>query len=315
MLGYDTVNFRLDASLLPVDVPNQLAELLPREGYNSATGARWQAGSIDNLTVTLNQSGLSVNGSLASFYFGNNTLTIPRREVKNALQKLSDKLHIDMTKAEVKRLDISTSFQMKYKVQSYLDILGNLNYFSRTNVTKNTLFYQRGEGNKQALCFYDKDREQRARHQHQDVPQVFRDTGNILRYEARLLRQIPQQLGKSLVTGAMLSDADLFRKVADFWGDSYFCIQKMYHSINMEKVKTPNDARDLLLVHLLNEAGAETLERYLTDLKARGVFVNRLYYSRFKQQIKSTMQKYSDQGGESLARELDNDVRTELSYI
>lgn len=315
MLGYDSVNFKVDVSLLPVDAPNQLAELLPREGYNSATGARWQAGSVGNLTVTLNELGLSVNGSLASFYFGNNTLTVPRREVKNALQKLSDTLHVDMTKAEVKRLDISTSLQMRNKVQAYLDILGTLSYFSRTNVTKNTLLYVRGEGRKQELCFYDKLRESKDKHQAKDFPTPYKDAGNVLRYEARLMRQIPQQLGESVVTGAMLDDVGLFRKVAKFWEKSYFCIQKTYTDIDMTQIKTPKDAQEVLFAHLLNEAGAGTLDKYLSQLKAKGVFSNRQYYTNFKTSIKRIMDKYSDKGGESLARELDNAIRTELSYL
>lgn len=315
MLGFDTINFRVDASSLPSDAINHLSGILPREGYNATSGAHWQAGSVGNLIVSLNELGLTVNGSLADFYFGNNTLTVSRGEVGKALEKLSDTLHVDMGKAEVKRLDISTSFQMKNQVRAYLNILGNLSYFARVNVTKNTLTYTRGEAQKQVLCFYDKLREQRAKHQYGDTPKPFADTGNVLRYEARLLKQIPQQLNYDRVTGGMLADIELFRKVAKFWGKSYFCIQKTYTDINMEKVKTPNDARDCLLAHLLNEAGAETLEKYLTDLKARGVFENRQYYTRFKQQMKDTVKKYSDTENESLATELDNDVRTELNYI
>ena len=315
MLGYDTINFHVDASYLSTDTIKQLALLLPREGVNNATGARWQAGNVDNLIVSLNELGMNVSGSLASFYYGNNTLTLSKREVKNALQKLSDTLHFDMAQAEVKRVDISTSFQMRNKVQAYLNILGSLTYFARVNTTKNTLTYTRGEQSKQALCFYDKEREQKDKHQSKDFPQPYKDTGNVLRYEARLLKKIPQQLGEAVVTGGMLGNTDIFRKVAKFWGESYFCIQKSYTDIDMKKVKTPKDAQDLLLAHLLNEAGAGTLDNYLNLLKAKGVFRNRQYYTNFKTSIKKIMGKYSDKGSESLARELDNCVRTELSYL
>lgn len=316
MLGYDTIWLCADASALHQDALKRLACLLPNEGVNNATGAQWQTGNVDNLKVVLNELGLYVKGSLASFFFdGDNTVTLPRREVKNALEKLSDTLHVDMAQAEVKRLDISASFLMRNKVQAYLNILGNLNYFSRTNVTKNTLFYQRGEQQKQALIFYDKEREQKDKHKSKDFPQPYKDTGNVLRYEARLMKQIPQQLGEAVVTGGMLANTDIFRKVAKFWGNSYFCIQKSYTDIDMTKVKTPKDAQDLLLAHLLNEAGARTLDNYLSQLKAKGVFSNRQYYTNFKTSIKKIMAKYSDKSSESLARELDNCVRTELSYL
>lgn len=315
MLGFDNINFRVDASALSSDALNHLSGLLPREGYNSITDARWQAGSVNNLIVCLNELGLVVKGSLAEFYFGNNTLTVPRNEVGNALDKLSDTLHVDMTKAEVSKIEFSSSFQMKNQVGAYLNILGNLTHFARVNTTKNTLTYTRGEAQKQVLCFYDKLRELRAKRQYSSTPKPFADAGNILRYEVRLLKNIPQQLKQERVTGGMLADKDLFRQLAKFWGNSYFCIQKTYTDIDMNKVKTPNDARDCLLAHLLNEAGAGMLEKYFTDLKARGVFDNRQYYTRFKRQIKDTVKKYSDTESESLATELDNDVRTELSYI
>lgn len=315
MLGVDTVNLRVEAYDLHHGALGQLAALLPREGVNNATGTHWAAGNVENLLVSLNETGLNVVGSLATFLYGNNTQTLARRDVVSALEKLSDNLHADMAKAAVRRVDVSASFQMRHKVQAYLGILGGLNFFSRTNVTKNTLFYQRGEGGKQALCFYDKCREQTDKHHGKDFPQPYKDTGNVLRYEARLLKQIPQQIEESEVTGAMLARADIFRKLAKFWGNSYFLIQKTYDDADYSQIRTPNDARDFLLVQFLNKAGAGALDKYLAEIKNRGVFADRKCYSRLKQQIKAAVCKYSDRCGESLAKELDNCVRTELAYI
>lgn len=315
MLGYDTINWRVDVASLNAEALNQLGELLPKEGFNSSTGARWQSGAIENLKASLSENGLILDGSIAKFLHGDNTVTVSRREIGRALEKLSDIVHVDMSKAEVRRLDISTSLQMKHKVQAYLNVLGTLTFFSRTNVSKNTLYYQRGEQCKQALIFYDKEREIKDKHTSNIFPKPFKDTSNVLRYEARLLKQVAQQTGENRVTGAMLSDETYFHKLAKFWGDSYFSIQKTYKDIDISKIKTPAEAKDCLLAHLLTDAGAQVADKFLTDLKAVGAFSNRLYYSRLKQSLKETMKRYNDTEGESLALELDNAVRTELSYL
>lgn len=315
MLGVDTINFRVESYDLPHGALGTLAGIMPREGVNNATGTHWAAGNVGNLLVSLNDTGMNVSGSLATFFYGNNTQPLARRDIVPALQKLSDIMHVDMQKADIRRVDVSASFLVRNKVQAYLGILGGLNFFSRTNVTKNTLYYQRGEGGKQALCFYDKAREQTDKHHGKDFPPPYKDVGNVLRYEARLLRQVPQQLEEATVTGEMLARADIFHKLGKFWGNSYFAIQKTYDEADFGRIKTPNDARDFLLVQLLNKEGAGVLDKFLQEIKSRGVFHDRKYYTRFKQQIKSAVQKYSDRCGESLARELDNCVRTELAYL
>ena len=133
---YDTVNFWINR----VDAGNGFEKSAmyltnTKETLNKDTGEIWSVGNLDNLKVTVSMAGVSIKGSLAKFHFPNNTYTLNRHHVKEAIIKLSDTLHIDLLQANVTRLDVSTNFIMKSDVSSYFDVLGLCTHFNRVQAT------------------------------------------------------------------------------------------------------------------------------------------------------------------------------------
>ena len=111
---YDTLNFWLPRSevgnISLSDVGNRLANA--KEMTNCETGELWMYGDIDNLKVTASIAGVSVKGSLARFFLPDNTYTLTRNMVKDAIEKLSDTVGMPLNRANVTRMDVSTNFIM-----------------------------------------------------------------------------------------------------------------------------------------------------------------------------------------------------------
>lgn len=313
MLGYDTVNFFLDGAEIPPKEIDHLCGMLPQDGVNKTTGERWSTGNISNLKVTVSQLGVSIKGSLAAFLYPTNTLTVSRQEARHALEKLSDSLHLDMTKARISRVDVSTSFLMAYQPTAYYDVLGSLSYFYRQPVGRTTLYYHRGRSDRQTLCFYDKEREVTANHK--ALPKVYADCGNVLRYEARINGRVANQLNEKQVTGATLCDSAFFRKVGLFWASTYQNINKTYTQYDMSKINNAREAKDFLCSVALAKMGASEVSRLISQMKAQGVLSDPKYYTRLKRMMAELAEKGRCTDRNDLASELDADIMTEKAYL
>lgn len=313
MLGYDTIHFFLDGYNVPTEELSYLSSMLQRDGVDKTTGERWSTGNISNLKVTVSELGVSIKGSLAAFLYPTNTLTVSRQEARHAIEKLSDTLHLDMNKANISRVDVSTSFLMAYKPTAYYDVLGNLNYFYRQPVGRTTLYYHRGTTDRQTLCFYDKEREVAAKRE--SLPQVFADCGNVLRYEARINGRVASQLNERQVTGASLSDGGFFRKVGTFWAETYNQINKTYTQYDMGKITNAREAKDFLCSVALAKMGASEINRLIKQMKEQGVLADPKYYTRLKRMMAGLAEKGKCTDRNDLASELDADILTEKAYL
>lgn len=68
-------------------------------------------GSLNGLKITLNRYQMKIkDGSLCKWHLGNNFQTMGRGDTQRAIERLSDALHVQMSKATVTRLDIAQNF-------------------------------------------------------------------------------------------------------------------------------------------------------------------------------------------------------------
>jgi hypothetical protein len=312
---YDTVNFWMgrveagsgfDASTLHLENA--------RETVDRATGEAWTVGDADNLKVTVSMAGISVKGSLARFYLPDNTYTLNRHLVKDAIEKLSDTLHVDLTQANVTRMDVSTSFIMKHGASDYYGVLGLCRHFNRVQATGNTLYYHnRGKERKRTMVFYDKAREVTARNG--VVPEVYRGA-NLLRYESRWNTRLPQQLKEPEIRGRTLFDRRFYSRIIGLWADGYFSIEKKKKTNHkaMEEIKTVSDATDYICALALQRLPADEVQYIMSEMKQRNVFSDRNYYTRLHKKLKDIAGKAASAEQDDLVKELDGEVRQILAY-
>lgn len=312
MIGYDTVHFFVEATPANQADLAHVANLLGQQSLSKETGEVWSTGHVGNLRVSVDGAGLSIKGSLASFFNATNTQLVGRTEISQAVEKLGDTLHLNMSNARVTRLDVCANFILENAPKAYLDILGSLTYFQRIQATQNTLYYQRGKENLQSLCFYDKGVE--CHDTHKDLPEVYAQGGNMLRYEARFNSRLGKQFNRNVVTASTLANRDFYNEVVRKWGELYFSINKFYNTITMRKIKTVSEAKDYIFAVALSNMGANDVEKMLAEMKAKGVFDDRKYYSRLRKAIDEVSEKFVSTGSNDLALELDDEVRTVLAY-
>lgn len=312
---YDTIHFWLDRS----DVHNVEAAAnrltQAKEIADKQTGEVWTVGNLNNLRATVSMRGVSIKGSLAKYHFPNNTFTLNRHQVKEAVEALSDELCLPMNQARITRIDISTNFIMTHPTPLYFDVLGGCRYYERVLTTKNTLYYQmKGMDCKRTMCFYDKARE--VKHSGEVMPEVFVGS-NLLRYEARWNKRLPQQFKEPQIIGESLYDERFYLKAVKMWGANYFSIdkKKKIKLDAMNAIRTVKDASDYLCAIALGRLPPEELQYLLDELKANKVFQDPKYYTRLKKRIKeiSTNEKLME--ADELVKELDAEVKEVLAYI
>ena len=314
---YDKVKLWCDRSMVGEQFPTIAYRLdNAREETDLHTGEVKIFGNLEGLKVGINAGGLFVYGSLAKYLYGSNVYPLDRRTTDEAMEKLSDGLCIPISDARVLSLEFGTTFLMKHPVADYLERLGEMPRLSR-GVFGGSLYYQ-GKGKDRikpkVFTFYDKEEE--ARKEGGIFPE-FLEGKNLLRYEMRLNKRVPQQLNTTEVRASTLSDKAFYRGLVGMYQRNYFAIRKTPQIITnaMDEIRTAGDAVDLFVARLINQIGQPQIGEYLEELKKANVFADRKSYSRVKKRIQDIAAKANITSSNELIRELDDEIRNCGAYV
>jgi len=229
---YDTINMRLYADECGgVDFIKELPRYLTTAMVNAdtATGELWMNGSTGNLKVTANRYSMQVrDGSLCKWALGDNFQILGKTDTRQAIERLSDELHLPMRLAFITRLDVAANMVMRYPPEVYLNHLGDLRYTKRIAEPSGLYYTQTGKSYR--LSFYDKTRE--SIDKGDDIPEPYRGH-NVLRYEQRYLKRIAKRLNRTELRAAALYEGDLHHELVKRWSGAYEQINK----INQNTIK------------------------------------------------------------------------------
>jgi hypothetical protein len=190
---------------------------------NLITGEETLTGNFKNFGVKQNGFGISIIGSMAKYYFdGSNLQTLSRQDTKRAIEMLSDELGLNIFESRVFRFDIGNNFIMEKNINNYLNLLGSLTFFTRTNY-KDSLYYY--NSNKK-LIFYDKSKE--LKYSGIIVSGEFKDHNHrILRYECSFKKRLSLQFNIPELKAVNLYDENFFNSAINKWIEYYFKINKI----------------------------------------------------------------------------------------
>ena len=149
---YDTVKFRLNC--LEKEIRYLLSKFDSQRDTNVHDKCRFY--QLDNLGINIYNSFITIEGSLAKFYYGNNLHLLGREEIKQAIDLLSDILQLDINSAHVTRIDIAADFEMSHNTKEYFPFLGNYPRHKRDLCKGTTLYYKSAS---HTCTFYDKGKE------------------------------------------------------------------------------------------------------------------------------------------------------------
>lgn len=314
---YDKIKLFMQRNSGTTDISGYLDEA--KEQTDIRTGEVNVFGSLEGLKVCMYVGGYSIIGSLAKYMYQSNIYPLDRHTTAQAIEKLSDSLHMDLKEADVTGVEFGTQFLMKKPPQVYINKLGDMPRRKRLLCAESTLYYtgtgsQQRQRQKQVLCFYDKKADAAAKGL--IMPQGF-ERSNLLRYELRLNGRIPHQTGRHTVTASTLSDREFYRQLVTMWEDNYFSISKLngVKQNVMNEIKSVKDAKDVLFARLLSQSGKDVITDYLEELKQNNVFKDSKYYTRTKNALLEIGNNPKMAVSDEDIKELDNEVKNVGAYI
>lgn len=279
------------------------------------TGEVCTFGSLEGLKVSIYTGGISIIGSLAKYLYPNNIYPLDRHTTAQAIEKLSDSLHISLGDAKVTGLEFGTQFVMAHPVENYLSKLGDMPKLLRYHFDVGTLYYKpKGKQQLKVFAFYDKKADAVAKDM--ALPVGF-DEANLLKYEMRINGRLPQQLGVPEVTAATLSEISFYRLMVKRYQESYFAISKnnQIKTDVMDEIKTVSDAFDVFVARLISQSDQTQIAGFLEELKEAKVFDDRKCYSRLKKKIQEVATKAGVTVSDELIKELDDEIKNIGAYM
>lgn len=167
--------------------------------------------------------------------------------------------------------------------------------------------------NARQLIFYNKLKEATAKGV--VIPDIYKHE-NLLRYEIRHKGRLSKQFNLPEVTAETLYNEQFYMKLIDIWVNEYLNIEKLNRLTitNMEHIKTPKDAEDMIFGVLLNKCGQGEIENIIADMKARKVYPDPKYYSRLKKKLTVLANKPEISEHSELIAELNNNIKSIKDY-
>jgi hypothetical protein len=252
---YDSVTLKLSQdNAKRVDFLSETSCFINVEGEHTFNnGEAVISGNIDKkLKVSITRHGVKISGgSICKWYLGDNMQTLGRKETQMAIERVSDTLHLPFEYADVTRIDVAQNLIVKYEPEIYLNHLGTAPHYNRFLQT-GSLYYQNA---KRQLVFYDKTREQKAKHE--IVPEIYQGR-KVLRYEMRFKRRLKEQFNLPEIKADLLYNEAFYMGIEDRWLYEYKAIQKLNEVvIDFEKMKTKRELYVAGLLSLTEKAGGE----------------------------------------------------------
>ncbi len=286
-----------------------------KEQIDHETGEVCTFGSLNGLKVSIYMGGISIIGSLAKFLYPNNIYPLDMNSTAQAIEKLSDNLHLPITDAKVTGLEFGRAFVMAHPVESYLSKLGDMPRLLRYHFDVGTLYYKpRGKQQPKVFAFYDKKADAAAKGM--VLPVGFEDA-NLLKYEMRFNGRLPQQMGVPDVKASTLSESGFYRQMIKRYQENYFAISKLNQVKTdvMSEIKTVSDAFDMLVARLINGSDQTQITAFVEELKEAKVFEDRKNYTRLKRKIQEVATKAGVTTSDELIKELDDEIKNVEAYI
>ncbi len=281
---YDTVNFKLaKADVSGVDFLQEIPCFLDSEtiGFHNFNGEQVVTGGVGSLKVSINRYQIKVkDGSLCKWYLGDNFKTMGRGDTQRAIEQLSDTLHLPMDRATITRIDVAQNIIVKHPPTVYLSHLGVLRYAKRLQ-EPDGLYYTRSS---ERLCFYDKNREQKAKGE--SIPELYSGR-NVLRYEQRYIKRLSCLLNVEAVKGALLYDEAFYMTLIKRWRDVYKGINKVNDiTLNFQTMTSKRQLYKMGVLSMVERVGGEVeMINQINEAQKRGDLTSKQAFD-LRQEVK-----------------------------
>ena len=256
------------------------------ESSNVKTGEVSVFGNVENIKVMQYFGGYSIQGSLPKFLYGNNVCQLTRKEVGQAIEKLSDRLHLPLNDARVTSIEVGANICLTKQHTAYTRLLGDMPRMQRVSMADSLYYKGSGKVHPRQYYFYDKVAE--VRKSGGTMPQGL-EAANMMRYEMRLNGRLPFQLSIPEFKGSTLQDRKVYQELINRWLNGYLSINKLVNmkDEHLKKGMSVKEAQEVFIAQQIAKGGSSMIDEFIAKLKQNECFDNRLYYNR----VKSNLQK------------------------
>jgi hypothetical protein len=272
-------------------------------------------GYCKNMNVCIREAGISIIGSLPKFKYGTNIQPLDRRTTPQAIEELSDSLHLDVRKSKVTGLEFGDTFLTQEPVGRYFSRLERHSKMARIPLADGALYFRpKGKYPQRELVFYDKKKE--IIDSGGDLPAGY-DGCNCLRYEIRLKSREISKISKLIsidITASTLSEICVYETLIKKWQDEYFSIIKKNMKVDNGTIKTPKEGIELLFAKLLAQTEPSVIDGFIEELKQSKALVDRQAVHRLRKRIYEIMSRAGVHEEDELIKELDDEIRNAGSY-
>ncbi len=278
----DTLRFtiHIDDPVIVQGIIDKLAKT--KEVINRNNGVAKIKGKFYNFYVTSVHDTISFSGSLSKYFYNSNIYDLTRSEIREACSKLSEELGVDISSAEILRLDIGRCIELDHPVSEYLMALNRITVYKRLETEDETVEY-RSKSNEKSFVFYNKIKE--LQDKKNTIPEEFINK-NILRYECRFLSKVKNNLKSNApIMFSDLYNSEFYKYLVTLWVDRYNSITKrrifMLDSLSYENL-TPDKLKTYLSAFALNQIGYHNIIEQL-DSNRNIIGINN--FSRFREML------------------------------
>lgn len=270
-----------------------------------SNGVERISGVLRNMKINERRFVLQVEGSLPTFYHGNNFKPLSRSELMECIGQLSDMLHLPIDQMGISRIDISDTVEVSLKPKYYLDCLISHPYLEREPRGKNGVYFQ---NKSRHITFYGKLEEYS--YKKKIVPTEFRQQ-NLLRIENAHKRDVTNWF-PFLTNLSGLYYPKNYIKTIEHWVREFDHINKVDNCTGkLESISDQMEYHKLLQVEgMLRRGGQLTVLRELETLYDLGKYENNKSGSaklrRHKKQVNQLFETFNnlDPSFHSLKNEL-----------
>ena len=196
-------------------------------------------GWLDNMKVDIKNKRLTLEGSLSKWMNGNNVYGMEFGQIKEAIDRLGERLGFSLYNARVTRIDIAQTFKMECKVPEYLKRLHYMEGFNNFAFNAHCRYFEEDiKYPELQMCFYDKVKERVEKKERKKIMQYDWDRqqdfldknmlldANLLRYELRILKV--RNVFHRKITCLDLFSGDFYGELVELWSDMYEKVEKHF---------------------------------------------------------------------------------------